>query len=207
MRDEGQGERPGGLPLVLASGSPRRRELLQQLGLEFQVETSDLDEDAVEADDPHELARRLARLKVERVARRFPDAVVLAADTVVVLGDRVLGKPADAGEARRMLRELAGKTHSVITGVALCHARQDRLEVFSEETRVEMRSLTGDEIEAYVASGEPSDKAGGYGIQGRAGAFIPRIEGCYFNVVGLPLAAISRRLEEFGVVVWRKPAE
>lgn len=189
--------------LVLASGSPRRRELLQGLGIPFELLPANIDE-SVHPREPSRLyVERLARNKAAVVARHVPGALVLAADTSVVLGDEILGKPKDAAQAAEMLRALAGKTHEVLTGVALA-GTADRCCVVA--TSVHFRPLTDQEIAWYVASGEPMDKAGGYAIQGKAGAFVRAIEGSYSNVVGLPLVETLALLREAGCPMpWSAP--
>jgi len=181
--------------LVLASASPRRRELLLQAGYAFTVHPAHIPEDPLPDEDPIAYVVRLAREKAERVFRELADpaAVVLGADTTVTVDRQILGKPEDAADAKRMLRMLAGKSHRVITGVAAATARGT--EVAAEVTAVRFLTLSDGEIAAYVATGEPLDKAGAYAIQGRAARWIPRVEGCYFNVVGLPLALVSMLLE------------
>jgi septum formation protein len=190
--------------LVLASASPRRRELLAQAGFLFQVHPAHIPEDPFEGEDPFTYVVRLAREKAQAVYRELTSAerpasphseslAVLGADTTVVLDNSILGKPEDAADAARMLRLLSGRTHRVITGVALVTAAG--AEVAAEATAVRFLALSDEEIAAYVATGEPMDKAGAYAIQGRAARWIPRIEGCYFNVVGLPLALVSTLLE------------
>ncbi len=193
--------------LVLASASPRRRELLAQAGFAFTVHPAHIPEDPLAGEDPIAYVTRLAREKAEVVFRslsaednakqetapRPGTLVVLGADTTVTLDDEILGKPEDAADAARMLRRLSGRTHRVITGVAVVNAQ--RVEVAAEATAVRFLTLSDQEIEAYVATGEPMDKAGAYAIQGLAARWIPRIEGCYFNVVGLPLALVSNLLD------------
>ncbi len=181
--------------LILASASPRRRELLAQAGFTFEVRAAHLNEDPRPEEDPIAYVTRLAREKAQAVfdAGGNAEAVVLGADTTVTLDNHMLGKPEDAADAARMLRLLSGRTHRVITGVAVVTAR--RVEVAAEVTGVSFLTLSDEEIAAYVATGEPMDKAGAYGIQGRAARWIPRVEGCYFNVVGLPLALVTTMLE------------
>lgn len=190
--------------LVLASASPRRRELLLQAGYTFQVHPAHINEDLRPGEDPIAYVTRLAREKAEAVFAELTAAgqksplqrdplAVLGADTTVTLDSYVLAKPENAADAVRMLRLLSGRSHRVITGVALATAQGT--EVAAEVTAVRFLTLADDEIHAYVASGEPLDKAGAYAIQGRAARWIPRIEGCYFNVVGLPLALVSHMLE------------
>jgi septum formation protein len=186
--------------LVLASASPRRRELLIQAGYSFEVRPAHISEDPREGEDPIAYVTRLAREKAEVVFRELSanrsadDAlVILGADTTVTLDNQILGKPEDAADAARMLRMLSGRSHHVITGVAVVTA--EGIEVAAEVTAVRFLTMTDEEIATYVASGEPMDKAGAYGIQGLAARWIPRVEGCYFNVVGLPLALVSALLE------------
>lgn len=187
--------------LILASGSPRRRELLTQAGYRFEVQTSTVAESRRPGEDAIRFATRLAREKAEDVfAQRQSSAkelMVLGADTVVVCDGEVMGKPEDAAEATRMLLLLSGRTHQVVTGVAVAWA-PGLTEVAAELTQVTMRTLSPQEVSDYVASGEPMDKAGAYAIQGYAGRWIPRISGCYFNVVGLPLALVTSLLEGAG---------
>jgi septum formation protein len=182
--------------LVLASASPRRRELLTQAGYIFEVRPPHVIEDLRPEEDAIAYVVRLARDKAQAVftAINDPDAIVLGADTTVTLDGHILAKPEDAADAARMLRMLSGRTHRVITGVAIATAKG--VEVAAEVTGVQFRTLSDEEIDAYVATGEPTDKAGAYGIQGLAAKWIPRVEGCYFNVVGLPLALVATMLEQ-----------
>ncbi len=193
--------------LVLASASPRRRDLLLQAGFCFEVYPAHIPEEPLPAEDPIVYVTRLAREKAEAVYRELsseadlgkvylrgqPPLAVLGADTTVTLDNVILGKPEDAADAARMLRLLSGRSHRVVTGVAL--ATEKGTEVAAEVTAVRFLTLSEAEIAAYVATGEPMDKAGAYAIQGRAARWIPRIEGCYFNVVGLPLALVATLLE------------
>jgi septum formation protein len=190
--------------LILASASPRRRELLTQAGFQFTVRPANIPEDPLPGEDPAAYVARLAREKAQAVfdAAADPEALVLGADTTVTLDDQILGKPADADDARRMLRMLSGRTHRVITGVALVSA--GAAQVAAEVTAVRFLTLSDTEIDGYIATGEPMDKAGAYAIQGRAARWIPRVEGCYFNVVGLPLALVGTMLEAAGIT---PPAE
>lgn len=182
--------------LVLVSASPRRRELLELAGIEAAVRPADVDESVQEGEAPRSVALRLAAEKA-RAARLESGEVALAADTVVALGPRVFGKPTDPPDAERMLAELAGRTHEVFTG--WCVRDADREEVGVALTQVAFRPLTQADIARYVATGEPLDKAGGYGIQGRGGALVDRVEGSYPNVVGLPLAEVLVALASFGI--------
>ncbi|HUV97837.1 MAG TPA: Maf family protein [Acidobacteriaceae bacterium] len=186
--------------LILASASPRRRELLTQAGFSFQVESLPVNENPRPGEDPIHLVKRLAREKAEAVFaaathRHASDdpLLVLGADTVVVCDHEILNKPVDDADAARMLRLLAGRTHQVITGICLISPLG--VEVAAETTRVTMLTLSEEEILAYVATGEPMDKAGAYAIQGHASRWIPRIVGCYFNVVGLPVALVNTMIE------------
>jgi septum formation protein len=177
--------------LILASNSPRRRELLQNAGFEFDVQPSEIEENRLPDESPEEFARRLAREKALDVASHSDAGkLVLGADTVVAINGEILEKPVDAADASRMLRTLSGHTHRVITGVCLIRAPETLLAWTHETTSVTFRNLTDEEIDSYVASGEPFDKAGGYAIQGLASRFVTRIEGCYFNVVGLPIPLV-----------------
>jgi septum formation protein len=184
--------------LVLASASPRRQELLRNAGIAFVVQATNIPEVPQPGESPKACAERLAREKALAVFRQRPDAFVLGADTVVVVDGQILGKPADAADAARMLGLLSGRTHQVITGVCLAGGSLgtgNRVEdVRSETTSVTMVGLTEKDIRSYIATGEPMDKAGAYAIQGVASRWIPRIEGDYFNVVGLPVSLVWRML-------------
>ena len=189
--------------LILASASPRRQELLRNARIRFQVEPANVREDHRPGESPEACVRRLAREKAEAVARRAnSSATILAADTEVVLDLKTgtpLGKPQDAEDAARMLRMLSGRNHYVVTGVCLMWhnpAGAWRTKSAAEITLVEMNKISEDEIREYAATGEPMDKAGAYAIQGVASRWIPRIEGCYFNVVGLPVPLVYRMLRE-----------
>lgn len=182
--------------MVLASGSPRRLDLLRRLGIDPVVRPADVDESTLPGEAPTEHVARLARDKALAVARGDDD-LVIAADTEVVLDRTVLGKPAHAAEARTVLRALSGRTHLVLTGVHVLHGDREASAV--EVTEVRFRDLGDDEIEAYIVTGEPFDKAGGYGIQGAGGMFVERIDGSDTNVVGLPLATVVRLAAQVGV--------
>ncbi|WP_404980633.1 Maf family protein [Carboxydichorda subterranea] len=188
--------------LVLASTSPRRRQLLAMVGARFEVEVPGADEREYCLEDPERLVMALARAKAESVASRRPRDLVVGADTVVVLDGRILGKPADGREAREMLEALSGRTHEVWTGVALVRREPEACRVEAERTEVTFRSLDPDEVDRYVALGEGMDKAGAYAVQGVGGLFVERIEGCYFNVVGLPLARLHTMLRRLGSGLW-----
>ncbi|MBN2470125.1 MAG: septum formation inhibitor Maf [Anaerolineae bacterium] len=187
-------------PLILASASPRRRDLLNTLGLPFEIVTSNVPEDLPPDISPEKAVRWLARLKAEIVAEPLQAGIVIGSDTEVVLEGQLLGKPTDPADACRMLRLLRGRSHRVISGIAVFDAAARRSGATSHvTTTVTMRNYTDAEIEAYVATGEPMDKAGAYAIQGRGGALVARIEGCYNNVVGFPLCEVVALLEGFGV--------
>jgi septum formation protein len=177
--------------LVLASQSPRRAEILRQAGIEFIVRAAAVDETALDGENPVSYVKRLAQLKASAVPAS-PDEIVLGADTTVVIDGEMLAKPIDAADANRMLTQLSGRRHEVMTGV--CLISSDRCTTEHAVTAVWFAPMSEREIEAYVASGEPMDKAGAYGIQGLASKFITRIEGCYFNVVGLPVSLVWRMI-------------
>ena len=183
--------------LVLASQSPRRRELLERAGIAHVVRAADIDESVLAGESPQASVRRRAARKAMTVARGEGETV-LAADTTVVLDGEILGKPEDAADAVRMLTALAGRGHEVITGICLRHGQQ--LIIDASVTRVEFGPMTEAEIAAYVATGEPMDKAGAYGIQGRASRYVTSIEGCFFNVVGLPVSLVGRYLTKLGLL-------
>jgi septum formation protein len=185
--------------LVLASASPRRQELLRNAGIPFTVQPADIDEEPLPGELPKDCAERLAREKAQTVSRSRPADYVLGADTIVVIDEVILGKPSDAQDAARMLRLLSGRTHAVITGVCLV-GRNAFEKMTSETTLVTMNGLSDDEIRDYVATGEPMDKAGAYAIQGMASRWIPRIEGDYSNVVGLPVARVYAILRELRAI-------
>lgn len=183
--------------MILASQSPRRIELMSEAGLDARIIPADIDESARAGEGPFELVERLAKAKAAAVARTHakPGEIVIAADTIVALDGELLGKPADADDARRMLRALSGATHQVATGVALL--RDDTAASFVDVTGVTFYDLSDDAIDAYIASGEPMDKAGAYGIQGAGGRMLVRkIDGDFYNVVGLPIARVARALQE-----------
>lgn len=192
---------PETLPaLVLASGSPRRRELLARIGLSFRVQTADVPEEHDSADCPEATVRRLARDKGEPVARACPGELAISADTVVAVDGRLLGKPADVADAERMLSLLSGRWHEVWTGYALQRVRPDGsldLDVQAVRSEVRFHELDGAQIRAYAASGEPLDKAGAYGIQDLGALLVAELRGDYFNVMGLPVAHLARRLVRF----------
>jgi septum formation protein len=185
--------------LVLASTSPRRRALLKEVGIAFEaVAPRNVAEDFPPSEPPQDLVRRHALTKARSVAADYAGRLVLGADTVVVFNGRVFGKPADEAGARAMLAQLAGRTHVVYTGLALVDGAAGREAAEVEATAVTMRPLSAEEISWYVATGEPADKAGAYAVQGRGALLVERVDGDYFNVVGLPLYRLSRMLAAFG---------
>lgn len=187
------------MKVILASASPRRAEILRRAGISFAVISSAIDETAAPGETPQQHVQRLADAKAELVAgRAVGPAILIAADTVVVLDGQILGKPRSTEEARRMLELFSGRTHSVITGVAILRLPEMERRQFVETTLVHFSRLSRDDVSRYLATEEPYDKAGAYAIQGHAGRFIPRIEGCYFNVVGLPLSRVVGALHELG---------
>lgn len=190
------------MKLILASASPRRAEILRDAGYPFTVLSSAIDETPYPDEAPEELVLRLAQAKADLAsARAVGPAILIAADTEVVLDGRIFGKPGSPDDAGEMLRKLSGRTHTVLTGVALIRLPQVERLSFVESTHVEFAPLSDEEIKRYLLTGEPHDKAGGYAIQGYAARYIPRIEGCFFNVVGLPVARLQHALSELG---WRE---
>ena len=184
--------------LVLASKSPRRAEILRAVGWEFEAIAANIDETRMASEDAVSYVKRLAQTKAETVAQLISDeALVLGADTVVVIDGEILGQPGDDSNARRMLKLLSGKWHEVVTGVALLRAGQTpQLSIDHETTRVRFCEMTADEIDWYVSTGEPSDKAGAYAIQGRGAVFIQEIQGDYFNIVGLPIRLLYELMSD-----------
>jgi septum formation protein len=192
------------MAIILASASPRRARLLEQVGIPFRVipaEGAEICPNRPQV-EPAKLVRQLALKKAEQVARKLTRGIVLGADTVVLHRGEILGRPQGPQEARRMLRRLSGDQHRVITGIALVDAGTGRQLVDDVETRVWMKELGKELIDAYILTGEPLDKAGAYGIQGKAALFIDKIEGCYFNVVGLPLNRLCLLLSRMGISPW-----
>ncbi|MCK9418481.1 MAG: Maf family protein [Nitrospirae bacterium] len=188
--------------IILASNSPRRKELLRQIGLDFRVDPADVDERILPGESPEEYAVRVALDKARVAAARAGTGIVIAADTIVVLDDKILGKPADTGDAERMLMMLSGNEHRVITGLVVMDAATGKVLTRTSITRVWFRKLAPLEITSYVASGEPLDKAGAYGIQECGALLVDKIDGCYCNVVGLPLSLLAEMLRDFGFEVF-----
>jgi septum formation protein len=187
------------MKLILASASPRRAQILRDAGISFSVLSSAVDETPYSGETPQQMVQRLSEAKAELVAARaVGPAILVAADTTVTLEGQILGKPRSTEDARRMLELFSGRTHAVVTGVTVIRLPDMERRQFVESTLVTFAPLARDEISQYLATDEPYDKAGAYAIQGRAGRYIPRIEGCYFNVVGLPLSRLIVALHELG---------
>ena len=186
------------MKIVLASQSPRRRELLGKMGLEFTTKSPEIDEEAIHGLPAQELVKTLSREKALHIAQgEDPDTIVIGSDTVVVLDGEILGKPASVGQAEEMITALSGRSHEVCTGVTVCQGEKVVSQV--EVTQVTFRSLTPEEVRRYVQTGEPMDKAGAYGIQGYGALLVEGIQGDYSSVVGLPVCRLGRMLLEFGV--------
>jgi septum formation protein len=187
--------------IILASASPRRKELLEKIGLKFEIDASNCAEEIGPALEPDELVRRISLAKAKSVAPRHKDALIIAADTIGVIGKKLLGKPHTADEARKMLAQISGKSHEVITGFTVLDTETNKVFSGTVSTLVYIKELTKKEIDAYVQIGEPLDKAGAYGIQGMGAVIVEKIEGDYYNVMGLPLSALAGVLQEFGINV------
>jgi len=182
--------------IVLASGSPRRRDLVKMMGLKFELAVPEIREDLVPGAKPSSLVVELALAKALSLIGKFPNAAILGADTVVVLDGKILGKPRDRSDARAMLRTLSGRTHTVYTGLALVDVPTGLRETCCEKSLVTMKKINNEEIDRYLATGEPMDKAGSYGIQGFGAVFIKHIDGCFFNVMGLPVGRLYDMLKD-----------
>jgi len=187
--------------IILASASHRRKQLLEQIGLQFEVEPGDYTELIDSSLEPHHLAKSISLNKAQSVAPKYKNAVIIAADTFGVLEGKILGKPKTNDEAREMLKMMSGKSHDVITGFTILDADNGRTLSRSVETKVRFKCVTEGEIDAYVRCGEPLDKAGAYAIQGLGAVLVEKIEGDYFNVMGLPLSALAESLQEFDIRV------
>ena len=185
--------------VILASVSPRRKELLGKIGLRFKVEPSNYEEDIPSGLAPHKFAQKISLEKAKVVASEHENAIVIAAGPFIVFSGQILGKPHTEEEARKMLETISGKPHSVITGFSIIDTSKNKTLSKSVETKIYIRKLTLTEIDAYVKSKEPLDKAGAYAIQGLGAVFVEKIEGDYFNVIGLPLSALTEALKEFGI--------
>ncbi len=193
--------------IILASSSPRRQELLRQLGIPFRIQVASVDE-TVEGDmPPGQLVETLSLRKARAVSGGLESGLVIGSDTVVTMGDKILGKPVNKEDALEMLESLRGRRHQVFTGLAVIDSVTGKYATVHECTEVYFRDASRQELEAYISTGEPFDKAGAYGIQGMGAVFVSRIEGCYFNVMGLPVAKLVQVLQQFGVTVtgfWKK---
>lgn len=190
--------------VILASGSPRRKEILQEAGILCEVKPSNKEE-TITTNDPCKAVKELSSMKAEDIAKTIKeDAVVIGADTVVAINGEILGKPKDTEDACRMLKSLSGKTHMVYTGVTLIKIEgvKKQVRTFCQGTKVSVKEMAEEEILGYIATGEPMDKAGAYGIQGRFSPFVTNIEGEYFNVVGLPIAELYKELLDLGVYIY-----
>lgn len=190
------------MTIILASESPRRAELLRQVAIPFRVVAPAVSEELRGRPSPEEMVAQLALRKACAVSDRLPDGYVLGADTVVLHGETVLGKPVDSDDAARMLRLLSGGQHTVLTGLALVNAATGYFLERLSLTQVWVKTLVDSEIRAYIATGEPFDKAGAYGIQGKGALLVEKIEGCYFNVVGLPLSLLNEMITEMNIPTW-----
>jgi septum formation protein len=189
--------------IILASTSPRRKELLEQIGLNFKVFPSQYEEDLKQDLPAEELVKVISLGKATEAAESCPDSIVIAADTIGVIRKEILGKPKNADEARKMLARLQGKSHRVITGYTVLDSKTNKVIRNFVETRVYLKNLTTEEIRSYVSSGEPLDKAGAYGIQGLGAVIVEKIVGDYYNVMGLPLSSLAESLKEFGIDILR----
>jgi septum formation protein len=189
--------------IVLASTSPRRKEILEKTGLKFKIIDSGYEEVMVQNSDPIRLVKKLALGKAKNAAKRYREEIIIAADTFVVLGQKKLGKPKSKAEAKRMLKQLSGKTHSIITGFVVIDTMHDKTIAKVSETKVYFRKIKDSEIDAYLKTDEPMDKAGAYAIQGLAAIFVKKIEGDYFNAVGLPLNDLVQVLDKLGLQVMK----
>ena len=190
------------MELILASGSPRRREMMQLIGMPFTVRVSEADEDILSC-SPEETVMTLAARKAAAVKKDAPGCCVIGADTIVYLDGQIIGKPVDKDDAFRILSLLSGREHTVYSGV--CILTDEKELRFFETTRVTFAKLSKEEIEDYIASGEPMDKAGSYGVQGIGAVLVERVDGCYFNVIGLPVPTLYRKLSDLGILpIWRK---
>lgn len=187
--------------IILASASPRRKELLEKIGLKFEAEPSGHEEAIPSGAEPHEFSQKISLEKAKVIASKHENAIVIAADTIIVLGNKIMGKPHTETEARKMLEAINGRSHYVITGFSIVDTGRNKTLSRSVETKVSIKKLTPAEIDAYVRSKEPLDKAGAYAIQGLGAVIVEKIEGDYYNVMGLPLNALTEALKEFGITI------
>ena len=188
---------------ILASASPRRREMLWSIGLNFKIMPPHINEDYLAGESPRQHVARLARNKAMVIAKQYPEAWVLGADTIVVIDDMILGKPENKTQARKMLRKLRGREHTVFTGFTIAHAATEIYRTKVIRSAVQFKTISAQEIEWYVAGDEPYDKAGGYAVQGQGAYFIQSIRGSYTNVIGLPLCEVLEELKSFGTINFR----
>jgi len=187
--------------IILASQSPRRRDLLKQIGLEFEIDPSNYEEDMTLDMEPRKLAEYLSLGKTKDVAQRHKDSIIISADTIIAVDNEVFGKPKTPEKAKYMLQKLSGRAHSVITGFTIINTEINKQISKSVETKVYFKNISEEEMDAYIATGEPLDKGGGYAIQGMAALFVEKIEGDYFNIVGLPIIALTDELKNFGIKI------
>ena len=185
--------------IILASKSPRRKQILEQVGLKFTVEVSDFDETQIKFKTPQEMVKKLSLEKAKVIAAKNPDAIIIGADTTVIIKNEIIGKPTSKQDAVRILKLLSGNVHEVVTGFAVISGKKSVTKHVT--SKVKFKKLSEAEIKAYVKTGEPMDKAGGYGIQDKGGLFVEDIQGDYSNVVGLPIFAVSEVLKQFGVEI------
>ncbi|RUM37364.1 MAG: septum formation protein Maf [Desulfobulbus sp.] len=190
-------------PLILASASPRRQQILSQLGLDFSSIPADIDETPLRHENPVDFARRMAATKAETIATRHPHSFVIGADTVVIIDNTIIGKPADPGDALRTLQYLQGKTHRVTTGLSIFNQGNDIRKTTSETTKVYFNTFTTNILQSYINTGEPLDKAGSYGMQAGGGFLVDRIEGSFSNAIGLPMSTCTRLLLQLGIITPR----
>jgi len=188
-------------PIILASQSPRRKQLLEQISLKFEIDPSNYEEDMSLKMEPGKLAEFLSLGKAKDVAQRHKDSIIISADTIVAVDDEVFGKPKTPEKAKYMLQKLSGRAHSVITGFTIIDTETNKQVSKSVETKVYFKEISEEEMDAYIATGEPMDKGGGYAIQGLAALFVEKIEGDYFNIVGLPIIALAEELISFGIKI------
>lgn len=190
--------------IILASQSPRRKQLLEQIGLKFEIDPSNYEEDMTLKMEPNKLAEFLSLGKAKDVAQKHKDSIIISADTIVAIDGEVFGKPKTSERAKYMLQKFSGKAHSVITGFTIIDTEANKEITKSVETKVYFKNLSEKEIDAYIATGEPLDKGGGYAIQGLAALFVEKIEGDYFNIVGLPILSLTIELKDFGINILEK---
>lgn len=188
--------------IILASKSPRRKAILEQIGLTFDTVVSDFEEKIDTKLNPHKLAKKLSLGKAKSVAQKYNNAVIISADTFVIFNNEIIGKPKNKKDAKRILKLLSGKTHSIITGFTILDTDTKKSISKSVESKVVLKKLSNQEIDDYIKTGEPMDKAGAYDIQEKGAIFIKKIEGDYFNIVGLPIYPVTEELKKFGVEVW-----